>query len=156
MRHTLGTAAKATGKSRTTILRAIEKGKISAEKNNHNQWQIDPAELHRLYPAKEQANSNKGTEKEQHATDTNTRLTIENNGLKSDLKAAQYLVTELKEERDEWREEAKGVRLALVDQREKPKARWAKEPIFTVRDIWLVVGCLAVFIWMMLLHYGKI
>ena len=57
MGYTLGIAAKATGKSRTTILRAIEKGKISAKKDEHNQWNIDPAELHRVYPLKQQDNN---------------------------------------------------------------------------------------------------
>ena len=48
--HTLGTAAKATGLNRSTVLRAIKSGKISATKNEHGEWQIDPAELHRVYP----------------------------------------------------------------------------------------------------------
>ena len=40
--HTLGTAAKATGKDRATISRAIKKGKISAVKGANGQWKIDP------------------------------------------------------------------------------------------------------------------
>src|SRR4051794_12026145 len=32
------------------ILKAIQKGKISAQKDAHGQWWIDPAELHRVYP----------------------------------------------------------------------------------------------------------
>lgn len=56
MGHTLGTAAKATGMSRTAILRAIVKGKISAKKNANGEWDIDPAELHRVYePVTERA-----------------------------------------------------------------------------------------------------
>src|SRR6185312_2042642 len=50
MGHTLGTAAKATGLSRTAILRAIKTNKISAQKNDLGEWDIDPAELHRVYP----------------------------------------------------------------------------------------------------------
>ena len=48
--HTLGTAAKATGLNKSTVLRAIKSGKISAAKNEHGEWQVDPAELHRVYP----------------------------------------------------------------------------------------------------------
>lgn len=51
MRYTLGTAAKATGKSKTTIQRAIAKGQISAEKRSGGGYSIDPAELHRVFPA---------------------------------------------------------------------------------------------------------
>ena len=40
-----------TGKTKTTILRAIKGGKISAIRHEvTNGWMIEPAELHRLYP----------------------------------------------------------------------------------------------------------
>lgn len=48
--YTLGTASKATGKTKGTIQKAIVKGRISAQKNDIGEWQIDPAELHRVYP----------------------------------------------------------------------------------------------------------
>jgi excisionase family DNA binding protein len=50
MPYTLKQAAEATGKSKPTILRAIQKGTISASRDAHNEWQIEPAELHRVYP----------------------------------------------------------------------------------------------------------
>lgn len=48
---TLGTAAKATGKSKSTILRAIKSGRMSATKNaaKLNEYNIDPAELFRVF-----------------------------------------------------------------------------------------------------------
>src|ERR1700731_831905 len=49
--YTVGTAARATGKSKSTISRDIDKGKISAEKKDDGSYSIDPAELHRVYPA---------------------------------------------------------------------------------------------------------
>ncbi|CAK0743427.1 conserved hypothetical protein [Gammaproteobacteria bacterium] len=49
MPYSLKQAADATGKSKQTILRAIQAHKISAEKDVHGEWQIDPAELHRVY-----------------------------------------------------------------------------------------------------------
>lgn len=49
MKHTLGTAALATGKSKTTIHRAIKSGKLSAFKNIDGAFEIDPAELHRVF-----------------------------------------------------------------------------------------------------------
>ncbi len=48
--YTLGTAAKAAGKSKSTLLRAIQNGVISATKGPQGNYQIDPAELHRVYP----------------------------------------------------------------------------------------------------------
>jgi septal ring factor EnvC (AmiA/AmiB activator) len=50
MPYSLKHAATATGKSKPTILRAIQTGKISAEKDALGEWQIEPAELHRVYP----------------------------------------------------------------------------------------------------------
>lgn len=50
MRYTLGSASKATGKSKTTIQRAISKGLISAVKTDSGGYSIDPSELHRVFP----------------------------------------------------------------------------------------------------------
>ena len=48
--HNLVSAAAATGVNRSTILRAIKAGRISAQRDETNGWQIDPAELHRVFP----------------------------------------------------------------------------------------------------------
>jgi hypothetical protein len=48
--YTLGTAATACGVNKSTVLRAIKAGKVSATRNEHGEWQIDPAEMHRVYP----------------------------------------------------------------------------------------------------------
>ena len=50
MSYTMGQAARATGKSKATILRAIRSGKISAEKSLNGVWRIEPAEVYRVYP----------------------------------------------------------------------------------------------------------
>jgi hypothetical protein len=46
---TLPQAAKATGKDRTTLYRAIKSGKVSASKNAAGDYQVDVAELIRVY-----------------------------------------------------------------------------------------------------------
>jgi hypothetical protein len=51
MSYSLKQAAEATGKTKTTILRAIQTNKLSATKDVMGAWQIDPAELHRVYKA---------------------------------------------------------------------------------------------------------
>src|SRR3954447_3114294 len=51
MRYSLAQAATATGKGRSTILRSIKAGRLSANRDALTQaWMIDAAELHRLYP----------------------------------------------------------------------------------------------------------
>jgi hypothetical protein len=50
MSYSLSQAATATGKDRSTIQRAIKSGKISAGLNESGAYEIDPAELHRVFP----------------------------------------------------------------------------------------------------------
>jgi hypothetical protein len=50
MPYTLTEAAAATGKARSTIFKACKSGKISYATDVHDEIQIDPAELHRVYP----------------------------------------------------------------------------------------------------------
>jgi vacuolar-type H+-ATPase subunit I/STV1 len=42
-------ASEETGKDRTTLLRAIQKGTLTAKKDKNNSWTIEPAELFRVY-----------------------------------------------------------------------------------------------------------
>lgn len=50
MKYSLSEAATATGKNKTTIQRAIKNGKISAHKGESGSYEIDPSELHRIFP----------------------------------------------------------------------------------------------------------
>ena len=56
MGYTLGEAARATGLNKTTVLKAIRRGVISATKDDLGQWCIEPCELHRVYPARSEDN----------------------------------------------------------------------------------------------------
>ena len=49
MAYSLMTGAAATGVNRTTILRAIKAGKLSAERDAQGAWTIEPSELHRVF-----------------------------------------------------------------------------------------------------------
>jgi septal ring factor EnvC (AmiA/AmiB activator) len=50
MKYSLSEAAKATGKNKTTVQRAIKNGKISASKGDSGSYEIEPSELHRVFP----------------------------------------------------------------------------------------------------------
>jgi len=109
MAHTLGTAAKATGKSKTTIFRAIVKGKISAEKDVHGRWAIDPGELHRVYPAvdSERGDGPSDGEMAQYATGRDTGvLQREMDLLREMLADRDRQITDLRGDRDQWRQQA--------------------------------------------------
>ena len=50
MGYSLAEAARASGKSKMTIQRAIKSGEISASRNEDGSYDIDPSELHRMFP----------------------------------------------------------------------------------------------------------
>lgn len=51
MMHTLGSAAKLTGKSKSTLLRAIKSGRVSGARDGSGNYQIETSELLRVFPA---------------------------------------------------------------------------------------------------------
>ena len=56
-------AAKLVGKHPTTLKAAIKKGKLSASKNDNDEWQIDVSEVTRIYPIKDKNNESEGDNK---------------------------------------------------------------------------------------------
>jgi hypothetical protein len=78
MKYTLGTAAKATGKAKSTILRSIKSGVVSAQKTADGSYEIEPSELHRVFPLNttQQEISNTTQPHEEHHTTLRSRLEI--------------------------------------------------------------------------------
>jgi hypothetical protein len=121
--YTLGQAAKATGKSKTTISKAIHSGKISAEKQENGSYQIDPSELHRVYPV----TSPSGPLDTPLETPVYTQRMFE---LEVLLKASEQRqadlvqrITEIEEDRDQWRVQANRL---LSHREESREGIWAK------------------------------
>jgi hypothetical protein len=48
--YNLVSGAAACGLNRSTILRAIKAGRLSAQRDHNGGWLIEPAELHRVFP----------------------------------------------------------------------------------------------------------
>jgi chromosome segregation ATPase len=78
MKYTLGTAAKATGKAKSTILRAIKSGTISAQKSHDGSYEIEPSELHRVFEpnSAQQPSSNDTQSHEEQSATLRSRLEI--------------------------------------------------------------------------------
>lgn len=107
MRYTLGTAAKATGKSKTTIQRAIAKGLISAEKGRGGGYSIDPVELHRVFPLlplDTVSRDPKVDDTRPHDTAPELRAKIE--ALESMLIREREALDEVRADRDAWKQQA--------------------------------------------------
>jgi hypothetical protein len=89
---TLGTASQATGHAKSTILRAIKAGRISAVRDDLGQWQIEPAELFRVFPALALPGATPQTGKMERDATTDA--------LVAELRA---VIADLRQERDHWR-----------------------------------------------------
>lgn len=130
---TLGQAAKATGRSKAGILSAIKNGRLSASRDDKNQWQIDPVELHRVYPL----TVNQGGVLEQNETELNTSLnTKELRHSKEKIELLERIVGNLENERDDLRRrldqseeareqaaaETRRLTLLITHERQQPEA----------------------------------
>ena len=129
MGYTLGQAAKAVGMSKTSILRSIKAGRISAGRDELGQWAIEPCELHRVYPPLIEDNDTGNGTGERGATGGNKAL-VEANGRASlleqrisDLRTILHDMRgqrdDFREQRDAWQRQAEASQWALTDQREK-------------------------------------
>jgi hypothetical protein len=117
MAYTLGEAAKATGKSKPGIAKAIAQGRISAAKDDSGQWKIDPAELHRVYPPVSR-----------QVGDSLPTVDAENERLKATVDGLERLCRQIEGERDSLKEQNARLTALLTDQRAKPEPsrKWWK------------------------------
>jgi hypothetical protein len=128
MPYTLGQAAKAAGKSKPIIQRAIKNGTISASKTADGSYEIDPAELHRVFPPLPHAsNADQDLKRSVLPSDTNV-LQREVELLRERLADKDSTISDLRTRLDQSERERreKDVRLTalLTDQREPtPKRR---------------------------------
>ena len=109
---TLSQAAKASGKSKSTLSRAIKMGRLSATRLDDGNFSIDPAELFRAYPA---TPSNPYDERpiERSATpipaEFQSRISMLELLLEKEREAVareREISADLKEDRDRWRQQA--------------------------------------------------
>lgn len=114
---TMGQAAKQAGVSKATLSRAIKSGKISANKNDKGGWDIDPAELFRVYPATPATGAGNGAMKQNATPDETAVLHAQVDGLKAQLDLMREQVDDLKTQRDNWQDQAQSAQRLLTDMR---------------------------------------
>lgn len=134
MQYSANQAAEVTGKNVATITRAIKSGKLSATKDASGAWQIDGAELSRVFPLRPQSLQTPSMQK-----DANPTQRLEDNALREELAALRERdrlkdtilehhaaqLADLKEDRDRWRQQATGL---LADLRALQEAKPDPEP----------------------------
>ena len=122
-KHTLGTAAKATGKSRSTILRALKSGKMSYERDAHGQYQIDQSELDRVYPkhvANQSSDASRNQEKNVYETAVSER---ELETLRELAEERKRTIEDLRDRLDKSEEERHQLSMRLLEDR-RPAGFW--------------------------------
>lgn len=120
MSYTLGMAAKATGKSKTTIQRAIAKGTISAHKEKNGQYSIDPSELHRVFSMVSTDTVAQPSQVDTSRPPDETPLQVKVEALEAMLEREREALTEMRSDRDAWKNQA----TALLGRPEQKRRRW--------------------------------
>lgn len=126
-------AAGQAGTSKSTILRAIQSGRLSANRTDEGGYSIDPSELNRVYPARSapvagerHADRSTGQDASPPAPPVSSEATVElrvrNATLEAELSALRLILEverrraeELREDRDGWRSQAERLALPLPD-----------------------------------------
>lgn len=123
MSYTLNEAAKAIGKSKTTIHRAIKSGKISASKLDSGAYAIDPSELHRVFQngTAERTIQNDVEQRETATGTAEIRLEMLEKERERERQQLEETIADLREDRDKWRQQA----TALLEDK-RPKGFWAR------------------------------
>ena len=98
-------AAKLVGMTRNGIVKAITTGKVSGTKNVHGRWEIDPAELTRVYQPLQPITTNQYPQVSVGEAVQLGQLQTENTLLKSQME-------ELRSERDDWKQMAQTLGLS--------------------------------------------
>ena len=123
MSYTLNEAAKAVGKSKTTIHRAIKSGKISASKLDNGAYSIDPSELHRAFQVGTSEHTKRNDAEQFEATSemADIRLEMLEKERARERQQLEDTIVDLREDRDKWRQQA----TALLEDK-RPKGLWAR------------------------------
>ena len=109
---TLGQAAKLVGLGKTTITRAIKAGRLSATRREDGSYEIDPAELTRVYSFRPETPDtvSQSSLAVRHATPIETPrdpdVTARLATLEAQVQGLKDLLEEVRQSRDEWKEQA--------------------------------------------------
>lgn len=118
---TLGQAARAVGKEKPTVLRALQKGKISAQKDENGEWAIEPAELFRVFPPVTEQPQGNPLAATGNVTIDNLQetpsATPDNGGSAALIAALREQIADLREDRQRERANADELRRQLDEER---------------------------------------
>lgn len=115
MALTLNQAAKTCGRSKSTLLDAIRRGRMSAPKDDRGRYAIDPAELHRAFPFQAPYRS---ADRFPEPLPT----TPADRGLEREVELLREMLAKVEATADHWRTLAERQQALLEDKRPKPRS----------------------------------
>jgi len=138
MKHNLVTAAEAIGVSKATMHRYVKRGRVSATRSEDGFYEIDAAELHRVFPPVSETAPETVSRDERRQAETEGETTRYAPVLEAQLEGLRALIAEkdrrimdLEADRDRWAKQAE--RLAITQSvppattpapSEKPSGWW--------------------------------
>jgi excisionase family DNA binding protein len=126
MSYSLGEAAKELGVSKPTVQRAIKNGRLSASRREDGSYDIDPAELHRAFPAETRTRNDSQNLKRDEIPNESGVLQAEVEGLRQQIALLKDERDNLRRRLDAESEERRRMTALLTDQRSatKPRKWW--------------------------------
>ena len=133
----LNKASKEAGVAKTTLSDALKSGRMSAEKNERGRWEIDPAELFRVFPktsSTEQAEPKPNPQENHEKPQSDSGLAVEVKMLREQI---DRMDKDREQERAQMTDQIENLRgqierqsadhrqalAAITDQRDKPSER---------------------------------
>ena len=116
--------AKLAGVSRSTLNRHIKDGKLSKDISPDGKPCVETSELHRVYTTLSHVETPQNVSVVQHGT---VNETAEIKALQVELEATKERLDEMRQDRDEWKGQARTLTALLSDQRAvqtPPRRRW--------------------------------
>lgn len=124
-------AAQQARTSKSTILRAIQKGRLSATRTDDGGYEIQPAELFRVYPPKAKtvaadhcAHEAAGQDAPAPATPAVAGDAVKLAVMETELAALKEMVAELKQARDDWKAQAERLAITGPTKAAEPERPW--------------------------------
>jgi hypothetical protein len=106
---TMGQAAKETGVSKATLSKALKNGRLSYVAKSTAGYEIDPAELFRVFPPKPSATV------ESERSDTHREHLLLDDAHRREVQLLREQLDEVRTDRDAWREQAQRLALAAPE-----------------------------------------
>lgn len=118
----LNKAAKEASVAKSTLLDALNSGRMSAGRNDKGHWQIDPSELFRVFPK-----TGFFEEREPKPTPLeDAQKTTLNSALEVEVKMLREMLEETRADRDSWKDQAQKITSLIEDQSVRQKGFWAR------------------------------